>query len=183
MTDGELRSVRRAIPLVLRAVALVATLAGTPVAHADEPLVLVYGDSLLFESQPFAEQLLGQVGHVQFHVGGFGGAATCDFQPLFEKDAAKFHPAAVVLSFSGNAISPCMRNPDGSAVSHAEWLRRYQADTVKAIATFRSGAPQIWLGTAPISRDPEAAGDRGVFDLADMLRELARENPRVHVAE
>jgi hypothetical protein len=180
---GELRSVRRAIPLVIAAVALVATLLGAPVAHAEEPLVLVYGDSLLYESQPFAEQLLGQVGHVEFHVGGFGGAATCDFQSLFEQDAAKFHPVAVVLSFSGNAISPCMRNADGSFVSHDEWLRRYREDTIKAIATFRPGSPQIWLGTAPISRDTEAAGDYGVFDLAQMYRDLAAANPRVHVAE
>lgn len=174
---------RRAVPLLLVAVALVASLLGAPVARANEPLVLVYGDSLLYEAQPYAEQLLGQVGQVQFHVGGFGGAATCDFQSLFEQDAAKFRPVAVVLAFSGNAISPCMRNADGSFVSRDEWIRRYRADTVKAIATFRSGSPQIWLGTAPISKGQEDARDDGVFALAGMFRDLARQNRRVHVAE
>jgi hypothetical protein len=175
--------VRRALPLVLLLLGLVASLLAAPVARADQPLVLVYGDSLLYEAQPFAEQLLRDVGHVDFHVGGFGGAATCDFQSLFEEDAARFHPVAVVLAFSGNAISPCMRDSNGGYVDHDEWLRRYRADTSKAIATFRPGSPQIWLATAPISRDQEAAQDYGVFDLANVFRELAAQNPRVHVAE
>ena len=174
---------RRALPIVLLAVGLVASLLGAPAAKAEEPLVLVYGDSLLYEAQPFAEQLLREVGHVEFHVGGFGGAATCDFQPLFEQDAAKYHPVAVVLAFSGNAISPCMRNPDGSFVDHQEWLRRYREDTIKAIVTFRPGSPQIWLGTAPISKGQEDAHDYGVHELANMFRQFAADNPRVHVAE
>jgi hypothetical protein len=180
---GELRIVRRSLPIALVVLALVTTLLAAPDARAEEPLILVYGDSLLYEAQPFAEQLLGDVGHVQFRVGGFGGAAMCDFQQLFEQDAAKFRPAAVVLSFSGNAFSPCMRHADGSFVDRKEWLRRYRADTVKAITTFRPGAPQIWLGTAPISRDNEANRDYGVFELANMFRELAAENPRVHVVD
>ena len=180
---AELPSVRRGLLIVLLAAGLVASLLQAPAARAEEPLVLVYGDSLLYESQVFAEQLLRDVGHVRYHVGGFGGAATCDFQSLFEQDAAKYQPVAVVLSFSGNAITPCMRNADGSFVNRQEWLRRYREDTIRAIATFRPGAPQIWLGTAPIARDQEAAGDFGVFELAAMYRELAAVNPRVHVAE
>lgn len=173
---------RRALPLLV-AIALVATLLAAPMARASEPLILVYGDSLVFEAEPFAGQLLGDVGHLEYRVVGRGGSATCDFRQRFQHDAAHFQPAAVVLAFSGNYSSPCMRTASGELVDHDERLRRYADATVQAIVAFRPGAPQIWLGTAPIPKWADEAGDPAVFELAALWHEMATVNPRVHVAE
>ena len=174
---------RRAVLAVILSLALVAAPMGRRESQASEPLILVYGDSLVFEATPFAEQLLRDVGHAEYRVVGRGGSATCDFQQRFELDAARLRPTVVVLAFSGNYLSPCMRTTSGELVDHDERLRRYADATVQAIITFRPGSPQIWLGTAPIPKWADEAGDRAVFELAAMWHEMAAQNPRVHVAE
>ena len=118
---------RRTGVVVALAVVLVASVLGRGTARAAEPVVLVYGDSLVADIQPYAEQLLGQVGHVEYHVWGQGGAATCDALPGMRADAARWHPAAVVVAYFGNAFTSCMQTPDGKPAQGDDWLGRFRA--------------------------------------------------------
>ena len=186
---GEHRRVAHKRSSLVAVVALLSVLLGTraaiaaPAPPSPGPRVLVYGDSLVHEAAPYARQLLSEVARVDARVTGAPGGALCDLLPQMFRDAQQFHPTMVVIDFSGNAFTPCMKHADGSDLNKTEWLAKYRADTVEAIRVFRPGSPQIWLGTAPIALVPEKKQDPDVFLLAAMAHDLARANPRVHVAE
>lgn len=177
----------RKLSSLLALFVLLSVLAGTRAAIAAPapagPRVLVYGDSLVHEAAPYARDLLATVARVDARVTGAPGGALCDLLPQMARDAQQFHPTMVVIDFSGNAFSPCMKHADGSNLDKTEWLAKYRADTIEAVRIFRTGSPQIWLGTAPIAMVPEKKQDMDVYLLAAMAHGLARENRRVHVAE
>jgi hypothetical protein len=96
-------------------------------------------------------------------------------------EGARLHSSLVIIEFSGNALTPCMRDGLGLPLRGQGIVDSYRAALVLAIAAFRPGAPQIWLATAPSTLSQLAQHD----DLQDrmdvMLRGLAAENTRVHV--
>jgi hypothetical protein len=177
----------RALLVVLGAVVLLVT--GVPVAQAasrpparPQPLVLLYGDSLVWEAKPYAEELLHRVARVQAVVVGAPGKAPCDLLGRMREDAARLRPTAVVLSFSGNAMSPCMHH-NGRAVEGDEWLARYWRATADAVGIFRRTGAQVWLGTQPISLLNEKREEPENARLNAMYRWLAALVPGVHIAE
>lgn len=163
--------------------ALAARRAAPPPPPPPKPFVLLYGDSLVQESSWYARDLLANVAKVDGVVVGAPGGATCDLLPRMRADAQRYRPTAVVIAFSGNAFTPCMQDRNGEPTRGQEWLARYRAATVEAVSIFRPGSPQIWLGTTPIAMLPEKKGDPDTKMLNGMLRDLARQNGRVHVAE
>ena len=100
-----LRSIGLLLSLALATtVGLVST--ATPVgADADPPVVILYGDSLAWESQ---DRFVAAVtlGTNAAAIGrSFGGTALCDYLDIMRDDALKLRPAAVVLEFSGNRFT------------------------------------------------------------------------------
>src|SRR5881227_348786 len=121
--------------LVPGLVALVLALA--PIAHAaPRPLVLVYGDSLTLEAKPYLVPMLHDIGHVDSHIVAVGGTAPCDILPTMRDEGAHLHSSLVILEFSGNAISPCMRDGLGLSLRGQGIIDKYRADLVNAIIAF-----------------------------------------------
>ena len=185
-----MRRVRRFLALLV----VLGTVLGAPAATAairrrtpppppPPPFVLVDGDSLVEESAGYARDLLANVAHIGGVVVGAPGGATCDLLPRMRADAARYRPTAVVIAFSGNALTPCMQDERGQPLRGQAWLDRYRQHTVEAIIAFRAGSPKIWLGTTPIAMLPEKKGDPDTKMMNGMFRELAAQNPRVRVAE
>lgn len=174
---------RRPGVVVAFALALVATVLGRGTARAAEPLVLVYGDSLVYEAQPYAEQLLRDVGRVDYRVTGTAGAATCDWLPGMRADAARLHPAAVVIGFFGNSFSPCMQDRAGHPVTGDEWLARYRTASLEVLSIFDGPDTTVWFATGPISKWADDAGDPWPARFDAMLRGVAASDPRARVVD
>jgi hypothetical protein len=79
------------------------------------------------------------------------------------------------MSFSGNALSPCMKHPDGTALSNREYVEKYRADTEKMLRIFGNDVP-IQLVGSPIS----GAGDDRVYRIYE---EIAKQHPNVHFVD
>jgi hypothetical protein len=173
--------VRRARFVVLAAVAA-ALVAAPPADAGPGPQVLVYGDSLVYEAAPYALGVLEEVAGVPGVVIGRPGGAVCDLFDRMQADAARFRPRAVVLAFSGNALTRCMEDRQGNRLTGDAWLAKYRHDLLLAIAIFRR-VPTVWLGTAPISWFAERDGTDDVHRLEALARELARAQRRVRVAD
>ena len=98
------------------------------------PAVVLYGDSLAWESnEHFVWALTAAGADVKTRV--MGGTAICDFLNTMRKDAEHLRPDAVVVEFTGNAITPCMR---GARVAMAglEPLDAYQVDSEEVLRVF-----------------------------------------------
>lgn len=174
----------RALTVVLAALlAVTGVVVASAPARAARPLVLVYGDSLVAEAAPFARELLRDVAQVDEQVAGFGGTAVCDHFDLMRKDVARRAPSIVVLSFSGNSLTDCMKDASGRQLVGSAAIDKYRRDIVEAVTIFRPGSPQIWLATSPISLLAEKRGEDGERRMADMMRSIAAQNPRVRVTD
>jgi hypothetical protein len=147
------------------------------------PQLLLYGDSLVYEAEPYADDLLRNVARVEGVAIGVGGSATCDWLPGMRVDARRYRPRAVVLAFSGNAFTPCMQDGEGRPLQGDAWLARYRSATREAIALFTGIGAHVWIGTAPISLVAEKKQEDDVWRLARMAHELAAQHPMVHVAD
>jgi hypothetical protein len=129
----------------------------------DDPRVYVFGDSLVNQGSPYIKETLENRGF-DAKIDSLAGTATCDWFQNIERARENYEPDVVVMSFSGNALGPCMLHPDGSALSNEEYLAKYRADTERAIAAFGDETPMYLVG-APVSR----AGDDRVFRIYQAL--------------
>jgi hypothetical protein len=153
-----------------------------PVAHlSPKPIgarrVVLYGDSLAWQSQDFFAAALESAGITQVTTRTFGGTAICDFLPQMRADAAALRPDAVVVEFSGNALTPCMRALDGSALSGAPYFEKYAADAGAVLDTFAAGHTMVFFAGAPISRRAERMGDPTTPTLHSIYAALAESSP------
>lgn len=165
--------------------ALVVALAPTVRAQPPPPLVLVYGDSLVWEARTYLHNELHDVGHVMDKITALPGEATCDALDIMRDDAARYHPALVIIDFSGNSITPCMKDARGNQLEGQAAIDKYREDTITAISIFRyrKDPPQIWLGTAPVTLPETAKNDDFQARMAAMLRSLPPLNSRVRVVD
>jgi hypothetical protein len=143
------------------------------------PTVVLYGDSLAWESQDFFRAALNAAGITDVHSETFGGTAICDWLDQMRADAITLHPTAVVLEFSGNALTRCMQGPDGQALSGVAYWEHYRADAQAAISIFASAHSRIFVAGSPISRVQEATGDFHGGLVNAMYEELAGEHADV----
>jgi hypothetical protein len=128
-------------------------------APLTKPLVILYGDSLAWEAEaPFVAAFARQPGvHVLTRT--FGGTAICDYLDEMRRDATTLAPGAVVLEFSGNALTPCMAQAARDGVGGAEYWARYRADAQAAIEIFAASGTRVLFAGAPKSRSQEITGD------------------------
>jgi hypothetical protein len=137
------------------------------VAGRKRPVVVLYGDSLAWESrQPFSFTLAAAGADVKVQT--WGGTAICDFFPSMRKAAAELRPDAVVIEFIGNAFSQCMRSR--LAMAGVEPLDAYRSDAQEILRIFRHS--RVYFVGAPVG----APGKPGEFhggSLNAMYRNLA----------
>ncbi len=114
------------------------------------PKVVVYGDSLIAES----ETLIRFLGANDYDVSvrAQGGAALCDFHDLIVDETRRDRPDVVVVSFSGNIETPCM---DG-VTTFDEVEQRYAEDASALIADIEGVGAQIALMVPPPALQPLA---------------------------
>ncbi len=147
---------------------------------APEPVparrVVLYGDSLAWESRDFFTAALAGASITQVTTRTFGGTAICDWLDQMRADAAFLRPDAVVVEFSGNALTPCMRAPDGSALTGATYFQKYANDAAAVLDIFTPHTLVYFVG-APISLSAEWTGDRTALTLHALYAALAQSSP------
>jgi hypothetical protein len=137
--------------------------------------VYLFGDSLVFQAQQEFADLMNTHGGYDVEVAGQAGSATCDWWHNITTARDQFHPKIVAMAFSGNALGPCMKHPDGTALTDQEYIDKYTADTRRAIATFGPNVPIYLVGT-PVN----GQGDDRVWQI---YRKLAPQYPNVHFVD
>jgi len=144
-----------------------------------KPLVILYGDSLAFEAaDSFVAAFAGERG-VQVITRTAGGTAICDWLNSMRYDAATLAPGAVVVEFSGNALTPCMQGLDGRGLSGDAYWEHYHADAQSVIDIFTPLGTRVVFAGSPISRSQEASGDFNGGKVNDMYSQLASEHDGV----
>jgi hypothetical protein len=122
----------------------------TPAIPRSARRVVLYGDSLAWEAQgPFTDALAA-AGITQVTTRTFGGTAICDWFSQMRTDAATIHPDAVVVEFSGNALTPCMKALDGSSLDTETYFAKYLQDARTVLSIF-SPAATVYLAGSPIT--------------------------------
>jgi hypothetical protein len=145
-----------------------------------DPVVVLYGDSLAWESRDaFALALAGHGLEVETRT--FGGTAICDWLGQMTQDASTIAPGIVIVEFSGNAFTACMTDVNGVSLSGPELEERYEADATTVIDTFVPLGTQVVFAGAPVTGSDEAATRVGRLNA--MYLELAQSNAGVHYVD
>lgn len=132
------------------------------------------GDSLAQEAAPYLGDLLADSEIVPRF---FAGTAPCDW---VDQDLQADGARAVVISFSGNALTRCMLGLDGSALSGIDLVDRYRADVTALVEVAQvAGVPAVLVGQPASGGSPEAA--QTVDALNQTYREVATELGAVFV--
>jgi hypothetical protein len=126
--------------------------AGTPVR------VALYGDSLASEAQSSFTDLLASAGGFEVRTHTFGGTAICDWFEQMTAEAAEWQPHAVVVEFSGNALTRCMAEIAGAADPTAARTAKYVADAERVLQIFGRAGSFVYFAGAPISRTAAEQG-------------------------
>ena len=148
-----------------------------------KPLVILYGDSLAWEAEAsFVAAFAGERG-VQVLTRTWGGTAICDYLDWMRRDAATLAPGAVVLEFSGNALTPCMAEAAKHGIDGDAYWARYRADAQTAIDIFAPTGTQVFFAGAPMSRSQATTGDFHGGMVNAMYAEIARANTGVRYVD
>jgi hypothetical protein len=141
----------------------------TGVAGRDRPArVVLFGDSLAEDGSAFFHSALTAHGRAQVEVQTLPGTAICDWLKDMSHTVGRFRPDAVVVEFSGNNLTPCLRDATtGQQLTGSALVARYEADAEKAMAILsRYGATVYWVG-GPADRSPalsvQAASVRAIY--------------------
>ncbi len=175
------RGIRLVVSLICSSV-LTIGIFGNSIAGAviTKPAVVVYGDSLTWES---TTRVLAAIPSTTFadHVHAVSGTAVCDWVQWLPVDISKWHPKVITLATAGNSFTPCMYDPaTGSPYpwNSPGYLAKYQSDlrAFFSIAT-GSGAKVVFSEGPPM---PYANWDAGIISIANIAQNLiANEFPTV----
>ena len=117
--------------------------------------VALWGDSLAFEARDHFVEAFGDADMATaVDTYTLGGTAICDFLDHMEASLASGSYDAVVLAFSGNALTSCMKTTDGTRYTGAAHTAAYTLHLQSAIRRAR-GTP-LFLAVAPPSKTDSA---------------------------
>jgi hypothetical protein len=157
--------------------------ASTAIGPVTTGPVILYGDSLAWEAQaPFRAALLA-AGVPQVVTRTYGGTAICDWLPQMRIDEEELHPQAVVIEFSGDAFTPCMRGRRGQPLTGAAYYEKYRSDARTALSIFAGGDTTVYLAGAPISRHAWLSRDPHADRLNRLYASLADPEAGVHYVD
>jgi hypothetical protein len=139
--------------------------------------VVLYGDSLAAQSQAFFVAALAHSGITHVTTRAYGGTAICDWIPDMRADAAQLHPDAVVVEFSGNNLTPCMRGPDGKGLTRPAYYQKYRADAAQVFNIFGPDQTLVFLAGSPINQYAQLTHDLGTLILNSIYSQLAQIAP------
>jgi hypothetical protein len=93
-------------------------------------------------------------------------------------DSRAVQPGAVVIEFSGNALTACMKGTDGRPLSGDSYYARYAADAEQAVRIFPTAT--VYFAGAPISLLTELHHGPDLGRLDRIYAGLAASTPRTH---
>ncbi len=148
-----------------------------PVTASDASIVL-YGDSLAAEAADSFRAALAAAGVADVRLNTFGGTAICDWLDRMQTDAAVLHPTAVVVEFSGNALTPCMSDASGHSLfdDPAAYHEKYRADAQAVLDIFGGTGTRVYFAGAPLSRKAAETDPAGATWLNDLYASLAADS-------
>jgi hypothetical protein len=123
--------------------------------------VVLYGDSLAWEARDHFRDALTSAGVAQVRTETMGGTAICDWLDRMRVDAVQAPPTAVVVEFSGNALTPCMSDLAGNtlALSPAAYRQKYTDDAQAVLEIFGAVRTRVYFAGAPKTRQAEETAD------------------------
>jgi hypothetical protein len=120
--------------------------------------VILSADSLAWEAQDYFRQILVTARVGDIHLFTWGGTAICDWFDHMRRDAATLHPSDVEVEFSGNSLTPCMKDGAGKPLSGAANFVKYKNDANQVTRIFKATA-HLYVASAPITRHDEETRD------------------------
>lgn len=144
----------------------------------NRPTVTLFADSLGFESAQNVTDLVGE--SVRFDSSSLPGVAMCDLIGALERAPEKA-PDVAVLQFSGNNLTPCMKDADGNELSDAAVVDKYAADVDRVISILRSRGSRIVLAAAPRTAFTERAEEVNTIYSWTAIKWHARGEPVSYV--
>lgn len=150
-----------------------------PLAAPGQATVILYGDSLASEAADHFRDALTGAGIGNVRTSTFGGTAICDWLDRMRSDAAALHPTAVVVEFSGNALTPCMMDGQGQSVAVAlnAYYRKYVNDAREVLRIFATSGTRVYFAGAPKTRVAEETNDLNAGLLNTVYSDLAAQTP------
>jgi hypothetical protein len=115
--------------------------------------VAVFGDSLVLQSWTYLQRIASDR-HQPFAGGAYGGTALCDWMSAIRTALTRDRPAALVLAFAGNNLTPCTLTRSGQRRFGAALVRRYHADALRAVAAARRAHTKVFVVGPPAMHDP-----------------------------
>jgi hypothetical protein len=91
-------------------------------------------------------------------------------------DEAAIHPDAVVIEFSGNALTPCMKALDGSSLDTEAYFAKYLQDA-EAVRAIFPVTTTLYLAGAPITLRATQRHDPTIPRLSGIYAALAVTSP------
>src|SRR4030081_3513638 len=126
---------RRPLIAIVAVIAVLGTAAVVSAVASPTRRVILYGDSLAFESRDFFSLAMQSGTDVEVVDRTFGGTAICDRLDQMRRDLHDLQPTAVVLEFVGNNVTNCMRGPSGPLTGDA-LVQKYRHDAGIATSIF-----------------------------------------------
>lgn len=161
-------------------VVLCACLSGATAAaverSASRGTVMVFGDSLTNQSRfQIESRITTQRPGWRVVIQAQGGTAICDWLP-FMKSGGALNPRVVVMQFSGNIQTPCIR--ERVSTEGSSWERSYADDAAAAARMWVDrGASVVIMGNPMPYTTPTLT--RGPHPLDAVYRSIARSQKRV----
>jgi hypothetical protein len=146
--------------------------------------VALYGDSLADQSRVAFSARMRQRAPGELTVSTFPGTALCDYVLAIAGELIARRPQVLVLEFSGNSFTDCMRDDRGSLlpIGSDAWRGRYLEDLRAVLkVAMVTNTSVVWATAPPVDHpgNPEDYPRR----LANAVRVLAADEPRLQVAD
>jgi hypothetical protein len=157
------RNGRRALVALVAVTVLLVTSVVMAAVVGTHRRVILYGDSLAFESRDFFALAVQSGSDVEVVDRTFGGTAICDRLDRMRRDLHDLQPTAVVLEFVGNNVTDCMRGPTGPLTGD-ELVRKYRDDARIATEIFAGAGVRVyWMG-GPTAQAADFTDVRRVYE-------------------
>jgi hypothetical protein len=135
-----------------------------PAAHATR--VVLVGDSLAQESAPYIAYLTAPKRFVPKY---WGGTAPCDWADV---NLQANRSTVVVISFTGNSLTPCMSDGAGGHLEHQAFVDEYRYDIGQLIDHARRAGARVLLVGQPM-RAAKFGHDDRVIGINEIYRTFA----------
>jgi hypothetical protein len=153
--------------LVLAPVAEARSSGPAPRPSARATRIVLLGDSLAHEVSGVVQFLSAPKPVIPKF---WGGTAPCDWLGV---DLRANRSTVVVVSFTGNSLTPCMSDGAGGYLRGDALVERYRADLTVLVDTARASGARVLLVGQPL-RAPSFEADAEVEGINAVYRELAQ---------